>query len=189
MCVSRLRTKSQTKLSTAALRNFRTFFPAIFTAFRRLLLWGSARRYLLASPLCCHAAFISASTPGPTHQPCAPRGRLERDTNSAAMRWVYRIDGCVCAARVTKHFIYTKGCTQCIAAYSTTYEPSCTSCTTVYQVVPTRACTQCTVVHSVQQYVRSNTSWCERSAAVVVYLTSVFNSIFAYLRAGEPAAP
>ena len=60
-------------------------FPAIFTAFRRLLLWKSARRCLLASSLCCHAAFISASTRGPAHQPCAPRGRLERGTNSAAV--------------------------------------------------------------------------------------------------------
>ena len=69
MRVSSLRTKSQKKLSTATMRTFRSFFPAIFTAFRRLLLWGSARRCLLASSLCCHAAFISASTPGPTHQP------------------------------------------------------------------------------------------------------------------------
>ena len=73
------------KLSTAALRTFRRFFLAIFTAFRRLLLWGSARRCLLASSLCCHAAFISASTPGPAQQPCAPRGRLERGTKSAAV--------------------------------------------------------------------------------------------------------
>ena len=50
-------------------------FPDIFTAFRRLLLWGSARRRLFASSLCCHAAFISTFTPGPVHQPCAPRGR------------------------------------------------------------------------------------------------------------------
>ena len=61
------------------------FFPAIFTAFRKLLLWGSARRCLLASSLYCHAAFPSASTPGPAHQTCAPRGRLERDTNSATV--------------------------------------------------------------------------------------------------------
>ena len=61
------------------------FFPAIFTAFRTLPLWGSERRYLLASSLCCHAAFISASTPGLAHQPCAPRGRLERGTISAAV--------------------------------------------------------------------------------------------------------
>ena len=81
--VSSLRTKSQKKLSTAALRTFRSFFPAIFTAFQRLLLWGSACRCLLASSLCCHVAFISASTPGPAHQPCAPRGRLERGTSSA----------------------------------------------------------------------------------------------------------
>ena len=73
------------KLSTAALRTFLRYFPAIFTAFRRLLLWGSARRCLLAPSLCCHAAFISASTPGPAHQPCAPRGRLERGTKSAAV--------------------------------------------------------------------------------------------------------
>ena len=59
------------------------FFPAIYTAFRRLLLWGSACRCLLASSLCGHAAFISASTPGPAHQPCAPRGRLERRASSA----------------------------------------------------------------------------------------------------------
>ena len=83
--VSSLRTKSQKKLSTAALRTFRRFFPAIFTAFRRLLLWGSARWCLLASSFCCHAAFISASTPGPAHQPCAPRGRLERGTKSAGV--------------------------------------------------------------------------------------------------------
>ena len=59
--------------------------PVIFAAFRRLLLWGSARRCLLAAPPFCHAAFISASTPGPAHQPCAPRWRLERGTNSAAV--------------------------------------------------------------------------------------------------------
>ena len=58
-------------------------FLAIFLALRLLLVWGSARRCLLASSLCCHAAFISVSTPGPAHQPCAPRGRLERYTNSA----------------------------------------------------------------------------------------------------------
>ena len=34
---SSLRTKSQKMLSTAALRTFRRMFPAIFTAFRRLL--------------------------------------------------------------------------------------------------------------------------------------------------------
>ena len=44
-------------------------FPAIFTAFRRLLLWSSARTFLLASPLRCHAAFISASTPAPRTNP------------------------------------------------------------------------------------------------------------------------
>ena len=60
-------------------------FPVLFTAFRRLLLGGSARRVLLASSLCCHAALISASTLGPAHQPCAPRGRLEGGTDSAAV--------------------------------------------------------------------------------------------------------
>ena len=58
-------------------------FPAIFTAFRKLLLWGFARECLLASSLCCHAAFVSASTPGPAHQPCALRRPLERGTISA----------------------------------------------------------------------------------------------------------
>ena len=58
-----LRAKFQKKRSTAALRTFRRFFLAIFTAFIRLLLWGSARRCLFASSLCCHAAFISASKP------------------------------------------------------------------------------------------------------------------------------
>ena len=48
-------------------------------------MWGFARRGLLASFLCCHAAFISASTPGPAHQPCAPRGCSERSTKSAAV--------------------------------------------------------------------------------------------------------
>ena len=46
---------------------------------------GSACGCLLAFSLCCHAAFISTSTPGSAHQPCAPRGRLERDTKSAAV--------------------------------------------------------------------------------------------------------
>ena len=61
------------------------FFPGIFTAFQRLLLWGSARRRLLACSLCFHAAFISPSTRGPAHKPCAPRGRSERDTSSAVV--------------------------------------------------------------------------------------------------------
>ena len=41
--------------------------------------------HLLASFLCFHAAFISASTPGPTHQPCASCGRLEFGASSAAV--------------------------------------------------------------------------------------------------------
>ena len=46
------------KPSTAALRTVRRFFPAIFTTFRRLLLWGSARRYLLSLlPFCGHPSF------------------------------------------------------------------------------------------------------------------------------------
>ena len=60
-------------------------FSAIFTAFRRLLWWGSARRCFLASSPYVYAEFISASIPGPAYQPCAPRGRLERGTNSAAV--------------------------------------------------------------------------------------------------------
>ena len=50
--VSSLRTKSQTKLSTAALRTFRRFFPAIVTAFRRFFLdstrpfWRATYYYL-----------------------------------------------------------------------------------------------------------------------------------------------
>ena len=83
--VSNLRTKSQKKLSTAALHTFQRFLPATFTAFRRLPMWGSARRCLLSSSLCCHAVFISASTPSPAHQSYAPRGRLARGTNSAAV--------------------------------------------------------------------------------------------------------
>ena len=66
----------QKKLSTAALRTFRRFFPAIFCEVLRVS--------VSSHPLCCHDAFISASTPGPAHQPCAPRSRLERGTNSAA---------------------------------------------------------------------------------------------------------
>ena len=60
-------------------------FPAIFTAFRRLLLWGSARRVLLASSLCCHTALISAFTLDPAHQPCVPFGRLRGGTDSTAV--------------------------------------------------------------------------------------------------------
>ena len=40
---------------------------------------------LLTPSLCCHAAFIPASTPGPAHQPCASSGCLEGGTNSAAV--------------------------------------------------------------------------------------------------------
>ena len=69
----------------SSLAHLPKFCLAIFMAFRRLLLWGSARRCLLTSFLCSHAAFISASTPGPAYQPCAPRGRLERGANSAAV--------------------------------------------------------------------------------------------------------
>ena len=36
-------------------------FPDIFTAFQRLLLWGSARRCLLASSICCHVAMLRSS--------------------------------------------------------------------------------------------------------------------------------
>ena len=61
-------------------------FPLILRPFEGCSCKGSARRCLLASSLCYHAAFISASTPGPAHQPCAPRGRLERGTNSAAVK-------------------------------------------------------------------------------------------------------
>ena len=61
----------------ASLANLPKVFPGFFMVFQRLLLWDSARRYLLASSLSCYAAFISASTPGPAHQPCAPRGCLE----------------------------------------------------------------------------------------------------------------
>ena len=71
------------ELSTASLRTFRQFLPAIFAIFQRLMFWVSARRHLLASSLCCHGAFILVSTPGPAHQPCAARGCLERDTSLA----------------------------------------------------------------------------------------------------------
>ena len=69
----------------AALLTFRRFFLGMFTAFQRLLSWGSARWCLLASSLCCHAALISASASGLMHQTCAPRGRLERGVSSAAV--------------------------------------------------------------------------------------------------------
>ena len=46
---------------------------------------GFCEWYLLTPSLCCHAAFIPASTPGPAHQPCAPRGCLEGGTSSAAV--------------------------------------------------------------------------------------------------------
>ena len=85
MRVSISRTKSQNKFSTAALRNFQRFLPAIFTAFRRSLLLKSARRRLFTSSLCCHAAYTSASTPGSGHQLGAPRGRLEHGARSLAM--------------------------------------------------------------------------------------------------------
>ena len=60
-------------------------FPSHFHGLSKVAVVGFCARCLLASSLCCHAAFISASTPGPAHQPCAPRGRLERGTNSAAV--------------------------------------------------------------------------------------------------------
>ena len=48
-------------------------------------MWGSARRFFLASSLYVYAAFISASISGSAYQLCAPRGRLERGTNPAAV--------------------------------------------------------------------------------------------------------
>ena len=70
------------KLSTAALRTFRRFFQPSSRPFEDCCCEVLRVR---ASSLCCLAAFISASTPGPAHQPCALRGRLERGTNSAAV--------------------------------------------------------------------------------------------------------
>ena len=85
MRVSSSRTKSHNKFSTAALRKSQRFLPAIFTACRRLLLLKSARRCLFISSLRCHAAYISASTPGSVHQLGVPRGRLEHGDSSVAM--------------------------------------------------------------------------------------------------------
>ena len=59
--VSSLRTKSQKKLSTAALQTFRSFFTAIFTAFRRLLLWAPPLSVAMLRPLqptCCFFLLI-----------------------------------------------------------------------------------------------------------------------------------
>ena len=73
---------AQNKLSRAALRiTLRRFLSVIFTAFRcycRVLCVD-------ARSLRCHAAFILASTPGPAHQPCAPRGPFEHGADSAAV--------------------------------------------------------------------------------------------------------
>ena len=68
---------------TAASQTFRRFLAVISMAFRRSLLWGFARRRLLASCLGCHAACIPASMPGPAHRRCAPRGCLERGSTSS----------------------------------------------------------------------------------------------------------
>ena len=75
--LSGLRTKVQRRLRTAVFQAYWRFVPVIFTSFWRLLLYDSTRTRLLASSLCCHASFISASTPGPGHQPYAPRRRIE----------------------------------------------------------------------------------------------------------------
>ena len=64
----------------ASSRMFQMVLPAIFTAFRRLRLWGFARRCLLVSSFDCHAAFIPIPTPGP-----AQNGRSERGASSAAV--------------------------------------------------------------------------------------------------------
>ena len=66
-----------------SLANLPKILAGHLMAFRRLLLWGSARRHLLVSSLCCHATLISAPT-GPTHS-CAPRGCLEHDASSAVV--------------------------------------------------------------------------------------------------------
>ena len=46
---------------------------------------NEARSCLLAYSVCCHAAFITASTSGPAHQLCATRRSLECGTNSTAV--------------------------------------------------------------------------------------------------------
>ena len=63
-------------------------FANHYHAFRRLLMWGFARRRLLAFSLCYHDEFLSASTPRPAHQPCALRGRLERGARSAEVEGI-----------------------------------------------------------------------------------------------------
>ena len=63
----------------------RRILIAFFTAFRRSLLWGSGRRRVFTSSLCCHVALISSSTPGSTYKSCAPREGLEHVASSAAV--------------------------------------------------------------------------------------------------------
>ena len=61
-----------------SLVNLPNVLAAIFTTFRRLLLWGAVRsRRLLVSTTGCHASFITAPTPGSAHKSCAPHERLE----------------------------------------------------------------------------------------------------------------
>ena len=85
-CVFRLANEVPNEAQHGSLAHLPKILSSIFTAFRRLLLWGSARRCLLAFSPCCHAEFISISTLGPAHQQYAPRGRLERGTNSAIVK-------------------------------------------------------------------------------------------------------
>ena len=77
--------EAQQKLNMATSQTFRRLFSASFTAFRRLLLRGSARRRLIALSICCHAAFISTFTLGSAHQLCTPHGRLECAASSSAV--------------------------------------------------------------------------------------------------------
>ena len=69
-----------------SLVNLSNAFASLLHGLSKAFLWGSARRRLLAAPLCCRAALISASTRGLAHQRCAPPGRLERGVNSAGVK-------------------------------------------------------------------------------------------------------
>ena len=73
------------KAQHGSLAHFPKVFSGHFHGLSKIDVVGSARRYLLASSLCCYAAFISAPTPGSAHQPCAPLGCLEPGTKSAAV--------------------------------------------------------------------------------------------------------
>ena len=91
-----------------SLANVRKIFARHPYGFWKVAVRGAPRSRLLASSFCCHAAFISSSTPGPAHQPCAQCRHSEGGASSAALGSMVF---CRFAAKHSQQLICSQGAT------------------------------------------------------------------------------